>query len=51
MLNELIWAFYGEVSNEVTCVAGEGIHHAMECGKIAGLFLLEALAQGDYETR
>ena len=35
----------------VSRVLGEGIHHAMEGGKIAGEFLQEALAQGNYDTQ
>ena len=29
-------------------VLGEGIHHAMDGGKLAAQFLLEALHQGNY---
>jgi geranylgeranyl reductase family protein len=40
----------GDAAGMIDPLTGEGIHHAMEGGKIAAEFLLEAIAAGNYSA-
>ncbi len=40
----------GDAAGMIDPLTGEGIHHAMEGGKIAAEFMLEAIAAGNYSA-
>lgn len=40
----------GDAAGMIDPLTGEGIHHAMEGGKIAAEFLGEAFMQGNYDS-